>query len=76
MNIAALLVLFSAIVYWQLPNMWKKEYKGEIILYLSLISIDLGLSISQALQVHLPIISDGIIYLFQPLKDMVYRSLE
>jgi uncharacterized membrane protein YwzB len=76
MNIAIIAVLFFAIVLWQLPSIWKEGQKKEIILYICLISIDIVLSISLALHVDLPIISDGVIYLFKPLKDMVYGSLE
>lgn len=76
MNIAIIAILFLAIVTWQLPCIWKEGKKKEIILYVCLISIDIGLSISLALHVDLPIISDGVIYIFKPLKDMVYGSLE
>jgi hypothetical protein len=76
MNIAIIILFFSAILFWQLPSIWKKGYKGEVILYLCLILIDIGLGIAQALQADIPIISDWIIYVFKPLKDMVYGSLE
>lgn len=76
MNIAILTVFFLAVGIWQLPGIWKEGFKREIILYLFLISIDIGLSVSLALHVDLPIISDGVIYIFKPLKDMVYGSLE
>ncbi|MXQ52908.1 hypothetical protein [Shimazuella alba] len=76
MNIAIIAILFLATVLWQLPSIWKEGQKKEIILYICLISIDIVLSISLALHVDLPIISDGVIYFFKPLKDMVYGSLE
>jgi hypothetical protein len=76
MRVAILTVLFSALAYLQFPAIWKQKGKIEIVLYLSLIFIDLVLSICQVLQIHLPIISEGIVYLFGPLKEMVDRSLK
>ena len=75
MKVAFLILFFLAIVLWKPPGFWKKEQKRGVFVYLALILLDLGLSISLVLHVDLPIISDGVIYLFQPLKEMVYGYL-
>lgn len=75
MNAILIILFFLILFWWQWPNIWKNKQKRELILYLALMLLNLALSLSFAFHVKIPPLSDGVIYLFQPLKDSVYHLL-
>ncbi|MER2060189.1 MAG: hypothetical protein ABTA16_15320 [Niallia sp.] len=68
-------ILLVAAVIWrvEVPSLLQKNYKKELVVFLLLLSIGVGLGIVQALGKTIPNPMDFLTFIFNPLNDIFFR---
>lgn len=61
------------IMMFDMPSLWKKKMKKELFVFIVLLVLGAGLSIANALRLHIPNPLEGAIVLFKPLSHIVLR---
>ena len=71
MLVLVLLVIFAAIILFEVPPLIKNKMWGELIAFSVLMFIGMFLSIAQTVGIKLPNPTKGIDAIFKPLADLL-----
>lgn len=71
MLVLLLLIIFTAIIWFEVPPLIKKKMWGELIVFSVLMTLGMFLSIAQTVGVKLPNPTKGIEAIFKPITDLL-----
>ncbi|MGC4377402.1 hypothetical protein WD019_10745 [Fictibacillus sp. Mic-4] len=74
--ILGIIAIAAFIIWFEVPQLAKKKLKKEMVVFFTLLSIGVGLSIAQSLHVHIPNPLDLITFIFKPVSDAVFGLLK
>lgn len=68
-----LIAVFAGIVLFEVPDLIRKKYWRELVVFFLLLSFAFVLSLLQTIGVKIPILYSGIEYLFKDVLHLYYR---
>ena len=75
-KIVGVLFLAILIALIEVPHLLKNKLKKELWVFLSLLSIGLGLGIARSIELDLPSPLDLITAIYKPISDVIFQVLK
>ncbi len=76
MKVVGLIIVFSALVLFEVPQLWKKKMWGELIVFAGLMAVGMAMSFAALFYVNLFNPTPVIDLIFGPLSEAVTSLLE
>lgn len=73
MKIIIILIFFLVVAGWDVPQLWMKKRKKDLVVYSALMAVGLILSVLAAYHVQLPNPSKGLEAVFKPFSSILKK---
>jgi len=76
MQLIGLMLIFSGIILFEVPRMWKDKMWRELITFSGLLTVGMVMSFAAVLRIDLPNPTKVIDFIFNPLSEVILSFLK
>lgn len=76
MHLIGLMLVFSVVILFEVPRMWKGKMWRELITFSGLLTVGMVMSFTAVLRINLPNPTDVVDFIFNPFSEVILSFLK